>query len=204
MKSLLFWLLLGSLAWCSPVLQELLPAQGKANGIILVHGSGFGEDKDAVKVLFGGVAGKVVSAQDDKLSVQVPWEAPKQSEVQVLGADGTGSNLLPFQCTPSVRLMVEKNPIEVGETTTARFQVYHNEQPMMIFFKNASPEIVNFAGGNQQSIRTTGGADNHATFNVIGLQGNRLYNVDYSWGKRSDEQVEWTLPWSQVPWTSKP
>ncbi|MFN8613689.1 MAG: hypothetical protein U0931_39510 [Vulcanimicrobiota bacterium] len=155
-------------------------------------------------MLFGGVPGKVVSAQDGRLSVQVPWEAAKQSQVQVVGADGAASYSLPFECIPSVRLMVEKNPLGVGESTTARFQVYHSEQPLMVFFKNASPGIVNFPGGNQQSLRTSGGADNHAVFSVVGIQGNRLYDVDYSWGKRSDEKVEWTLPWTQVPWTAEP
>lgn len=204
MRCLLLFLLLVQLAEAAPQLQELLPAQGKANGIIFLNGSGFGSEKEAIRVLFGGVPGKVVSIQDSKLSVQVPWEAPKQSQVQVVGADGTPSNGLPFECLPSVRLMVEKNPLEVGESTTARFQVYHQEQPLMIFFKNASPEIVQFVGGNQQSLRTSGGANNQATFTITGLVGNRLYDVDYTWGKRSDEQVEWKLPWSQVPWTSKP
>lgn len=205
MRKLFCCLLLpANLAWGSPLVQELLPAQGKANGIIFVNGSGFGADKEAVRVLFGGVPGKVVSAQDGKLSVQVPWDAPKQSQVQVVGADGAASNTLPFECMPSVRLMVAKNPLGVGETTTARFQVYHSDQPLMVFYKNASPDIVNFPEGNQRSLRTCGGSDNHAIFTVVGIQGNRLYDVDYTWGKRSDEQVEWTLPWSQVPWTSKP
>ena len=204
MKTFLFALLLGQLAWAAPVLQELLPAQGKANGFVFLNGTGFGSDKEGLQVLFGGVPGKVVSAQDGKLSVQVPWEAPKQSQVQVIGADGAASNSLPFECIPSVRLMVEKNPIGVGETTTARFQVYHYQQSMMIFFKNASPEVVNFPGGNQQSLRTTGGSDNHAQFSIVGIKGNLHYDVDYTWGKRSDEQVEWTLPWTHVPWTSKP
>lgn len=204
MKTLALCLALGKLAWGAPLLLELLPAQGKANGIIFVNGSGFGTDKENVRVLFGGVPGKVVSVQDGKLSVQVPWEAPKQSPVQVLSADGGASNSLPFECIPSVRLTVDKNPIAVGETTTGRFQVYHNEQSMMIFFKNASPEIVNFTGGNQQSLRTCGGADNYAIFTIVGIQGNRHYDVDYTWGRRCDEKVEWTLPWTHVPWTAKP
>lgn len=204
MRALFCALLLGQAAWAQPVVQEVLPTQGKANGIIFLNGSGFGTAREGLKVLFGGVPGRVVSLQDSKLSVQVPWEAPKQSQVQVVTPDGASSNTVPFECLPSVRLTVDKNPLEVGESTTARFTVYHHQQPMMIFFKNASPEIVNFVGGNQQAIRTSGGPDNQATFTVVGIQGNRLYDVDYSWGKRSDEPVEWKLPWSQVPWTAKP
>lgn len=205
MRTLLFCALaLGQVAHGAPVLQELLPARGKANGIIFLSGSGFGSEKDALRVLFGGVPGRVVSAQDGKLSVQVPWEAPRVCDVQVCAADGAPSNSLPFECLPSVRLSVQKNPLEVGETTVGRFQIYHHDKPLMVYFKNNSPEIVEFIGGNQQSVRTCGGADNHAVFTIVGLQGNRMYDVDYHWGTRSDEQVEWKLPWSQVPWTAKP
>ena len=203
MRAALVLLLWPAAVWAQPVLEQVQPAESRANGIVFLNGSGFGSDKEALQVLFGSAPAKIVSAAEGRLSVQVPWEATTQCEVKV-GQNGQFSRALPFQCLPTVRLKVLKNPLEVGEMTTARFQVYHLDRPMMIFFKNGSPSIVRFLEGNQQNKMTTGGADNHLDFQIEGLIGNQLYDVNFSWGTRSQEPVEWKLPWSGVPWTAKP
>ena len=197
MKALLLLLLLAA-----PNLQEILPNKGKPGGIVFLNGSGFGTEREALQVRFGGVPGKVISAKDDKLSVQVPWEAPKNCDVSV-DQQGQTSNSLPFECLPAVRIMVDKNPIEPGETTLGHFKVYHSDKPLVIFLSNASPEVVRYVGGDKQTLHTSGGADNTAQFTIQGVAGNRIYDVDYRWGTRSQEEVEWKLPWHQVQWNEK-
>ena len=76
------WFLLFLLG--APNLQEILPNKAKPGGIIFLLGSGFGTEKEGVTVQFGKVPGKVLSASDGKLSVQIPWEAPKVCDISVV------------------------------------------------------------------------------------------------------------------------
>lgn len=202
MRGLLVFFLLSAVAWAQPQLQELLPAQGKAGGLVLIRGQGFGSDKETTQVYFGPTAAKVISIRDDQISAQVPWEAGRESSIKV-ARDGQESNALPFVCLPSLRLSVAKNPLEVGEKTVGVFQVYHSDEPTTIFLKNGSPEVVRYSAGNTQTLRTSGGNVNQAQFEIEGLVGNKLYDVDYRWGKRNQEEVQWTLPFHKVPWSGK-
>jgi len=197
-KELLLLLLLAA-----PNLQEILPSQGKPGGTVVLKGTGFGVDREQLQVRFGTAPGRVVSAQDDKVSVQVPWEAPKNCAVTVEQA-GESSNSLPFECLPAVRITVDKNPLEPGETTQGHFRVYHSDKPLLIFLSNSSPDVVRYLGGDKQTLRTCGGDNNTADFIIQGVSGNRTYEVDYGWGTRSQEEVKWTLPWYQVKWNRKP
>ena len=169
---------------------------------MLIRGQGFGSDKEATLVFFGANAAKIVSIRDDQITAQVPWEANRESSIKV-AHDGKESNALPFVCLPSLRLSVAKNPLEVGEKTVGVFQIYHSDQPATIFLENGSPEVVRFAAGNRQILRTSGGSANQVQFEIEGLVGNKLYDVQYHWGKRNQEEVEWTLPFQKVPWNGK-
>lgn len=108
-----------------------------------------------------------------------------------------------FTCIPSVRLTVAKNPLDSGEHTRGRFQVFHNDRPTRITFKNASPGIVGFPAGEEQSATTSGGSSNFFEFDIEGVTGNRIYTVDFQWGAQAVEFIQWKLPWSQVDWTPK-
>ena len=194
------WFLLFLLG--APNLQEILPNKAKPGGIIFLLGSGFGTEKEGVTVQFGKVPGKVLSASDGKLSVQIPWEAPKVCDISVVQQEQP-SNSLPFECLPAVRITVDKNPIDSGESTRGHFKVYHSDQQLVIFLTNGSPDVVRYTAGDKQILRTSGGPDNSAHFDIQGLRGNRLYEVNYRWGTRSQEEIEWTLPWHQVHWNQK-
>lgn len=198
----LIWLLLVGLAWSQPVLQELKPATARAGSTIDLLGSGFGANPDSVKVFFGTAPATVKEVADGKVTASVPLDAPKNAPVH-LEVNGQPSSNLPFVYLPSIRLTVGKNPIDAGETTTGRFQVYHEDKPVTLHYKNASPEIVRFTSGDEQTVQTSGGADNHFEFPIQGLVGNRLYNVEYNWGAKAVEIIEWKLPWTQVDYTEK-
>ncbi|MBT9584813.1 IPT/TIG domain-containing protein [bacterium] len=197
MKGFLALLLLAA-----PNLQEILPNKAKPGGIVFLNGSGFGDQQQELQVRFGTAPGRVISAQENKISVQVPWDAPKNCDVTV-EQQSQISNKLPFECLPAVRISVDKNPIEPGETTQGHFTVYHSDKPVLIFLNNASPQVVRYPQGDQQMLRTSGGPDNSAHFTIQGVAGNRIYDVDYRWGTRSQEEVEWKLPWHQVQWNQK-
>lgn len=198
---LLLWLL-SPVAWSQPVLQELLPSEGKAGGLVLIRGQGLGTAQEGLQVLFDGVPARVVSVREGQVSAQVPWEAARESQVKVV-REGQASNSLRFLCLPSLRLSVDKNPLEIGEKTLGVFQLYHSVEPITIFLQNGSPEVVRFTAGNRQILRTSGGSPNRVNFEIEGLVGNKLYDVEYRWGKRNQEEVQWTLPFHKVPWTAK-
>ena len=197
MMAFLFFLLAAA-----PNLQEILPAKGKPGGIVILRGQGFGDQKEALQVRFGQAPAKILSANDDSVSVQVPWEADKNCQV-TLEQEGQASNGLPFECLAAIRLLVDKNPIEPGETTQGHFRVYHSDKPLVVFLHNGSPDVVRYLQGDTQMLRTSGGPDNSAHFTIQGVAGNRIYDVDYRWGTRSQEEVEWKLPWHQVQWNRK-
>ena len=47
--------------WAQPILEQVQPAESRANGIVSLNGSGFGTDKQALQVLFGSAPAKIVS-----------------------------------------------------------------------------------------------------------------------------------------------
>jgi IPT/TIG domain len=201
--TLIFFILALSITTVSAqVTAELLTKTGKAGGTVLIKGSGFGSDRDAVKVFFDGSPGKIISVRDESIAVQVPTDVPMESQV-VVDVGGVRSEPMAFKCAPSVKLTTDKNPLPVGETTTGRFQVFHSERPVTINFVNESPEVVTFTGGDQQSGRTCGGPNNILEFQIVGKGGPRLYDVGYTYTFDVAETVEWKLPWGKADLTSK-
>ncbi|MBI3929361.1 MAG: IPT/TIG domain-containing protein [Armatimonadetes bacterium] len=164
----------------APVLNRLMPDIGPPGATIFVTGKGFGTDKKRVRVLFDGQPGGVAVVRDESLAVAVPWGVPRVSQVTV-EVDGQSSNALPYNCTTGVRVTVDKNPLERGETTTGTFRVYHDTRPVQIRFKNTRPDVVSFVGGEEQTVTTSGGEENVFSFQIEGKVGNQLYGVDYSW-----------------------
>lgn len=61
-----------------------------------------------------------------------------------------------------------------------------------------------FTEGDQQNKVTTGGADNHLDFQVEGLVGNKLYDVNFSWGTRSQEPWNGNCPGPECPGRQNP
>jgi len=55
-----------------------------------------------------------------------------------------------------------------------------------IHFVNRSPAIVEFVGGNEQTVTSSGGTPNTCTFRIRGVSGPRLYDVDYDWRRAED------------------
>jgi hypothetical protein len=198
-------------AWAQPSLSRLLPEKGPVGSTVFLTGTGFGSDRSRVKVLFSGVEGKLLAVRDTSLAVTVPEGAPARSLVLV-EVDGQRSNALPFEVASGgppavkVRLEVGKNPLGVGEETTGVFTVENSQEPVRIHFVNRNPEVVEFVGGNEQTVTTSGGSPNICTFTIRGISGPRLYGVDYDWKLASSppEPQEWKLPWGRVDMTAKP
>lgn len=181
---------------------ELLTKTAKVGGTVMIRGSGFGEQRENVTVLFGNAPGKVISARDQSLLVQVPPEAPKVSDI-VVEVNGQRSQPMKFECQPSIVLTVGKNPLPVGETTTGVFRVYHSDLPTTIHFVNESPEVVTFVAGDKQTGRTCGGANNIFEFQIVGKGGPRIYDVGYTWTTEAAEARTYTLPWERTNPTRK-
>ncbi|MFN8612353.1 MAG: IPT/TIG domain-containing protein [Vulcanimicrobiota bacterium] len=195
-------LLLSLQAWGQPVLRELSPATGRAGSKVILNGSGFGSDPAAVKVFFGGVPAEITAVDETSVSVKVPDSAPRNSPVR-LEVNGSSSGELAYLALPSIRITVGKNPLEAGETTTARFQVFQEDKPVEIAFSNANPGIVQFSGGDSQTIKTCGGPNNCYDFTITGIVGNRLYTINYQWGAQAVEFKEWKLGWNGVNWVEQ-
>lgn len=211
--ALLLALLAAAPAWAEPVLQSLLPQAAAPGTTVFVTGSGFGSDRAAVTVRFGEVPGKVIVVRDTSLGVNVPEGAPAHCDVTVEVA-GQRSNGLPFRVGEAteaaprvrVRLDVGKNPLSRGEETTGVFTVEGTEEPVRLHFVNSNPDAVEFVGGHDQTVTTTGGASNTYTFAIRGLAGQRLYRVAFDWKRPGapEEAPEWKLPWGRVDVTAKP
>lgn len=202
MRLFIILLLLGLPALAQPQITNLLTKNGKAGGVVLMKGSGFGQDKGKVVVNFGPAKGKIVRVSDESLAVTVPKDSPKQTQITVT-VDGKTSNAVDFRCLPSVVVDVAKNPLPVGERTTGTLRVYHSEEPTNIKFWNESPQVVTFIGGDEQTVKTCGGPNNMYQFEVLGKSGPRLFTVGYEWGMTTRETVEWKLPWNKVDTTAR-
>ncbi|MFN8614060.1 MAG: IPT/TIG domain-containing protein [Vulcanimicrobiota bacterium] len=188
--------------WGQPQLMEIQPSSARAGVPVILKGSGFGDDPSQVHCWFGSAPAEVTKVVNDAVTARVPYDSPKNAPVR-LEVAGASTATLPFLCLPSIKLTVGQNPLDQGQTTKGRFQVYHEDKPVPISYKNASPEIVNFPTGNEKTVQTSGGADNCYEFPIEGIQGNRLYTVEFNWGARVAELIEWKLGWNQFNWTSK-
>jgi len=193
------WLFLSAWVGAQPLVRKALPERARPGTQVMLEGSGFGKEREQLVVRFGEAAGKILWVTPDRMAVEVPWEAPRRCEVRVMTrGQGVDSSPIPFECLPAVRFVAGRNPLEAGQTTIGRFVVYHSQRPFTVFLSNATPERVRIVGGDSQTLRTSGGEDNAAEISLEGLGGELPFEVYFRWGKRSEEPVNWSLPWDRV------
>lgn len=157
---------------------------------MIVSGPGFGTSRNDVTVFFGCVGCRPLVVNDTSLAVNVPADAAEACDVEVQ-VHGQFSNPVAFTmgeeasttAAPRIRvkLQVGKNPLKIGEETSGVFTVENTRERVRIHFINKSPAVVEFVGGNEQTVTSSGGETNTATFTIRGITGPRMYNVDYDW-----------------------
>jgi len=173
-----------------PTLKSLLPTQALDGATVIVSGTGFGTSRNDVTVFFGCVGCRPLVVNDTSLAVNVPADAAEACDVEVQ-VHGQFSNPVAFTmgeeasttAAPRIRvkLQVGKNPLKIGEETSGVFTVENTRERVRIHFINKSPAVVEFVGGNEQTVTSSGGETNTATFTIRGITGPRMYNVDYDW-----------------------
>lgn len=142
-----------------------------------VDGRGFCGEADANNVRVGGKPALVLAASPTTLIVLPPGDAePGPADVEVSCETRSAP---PVSITFLVlALEADSSPLSPGEHRTLTVQVTGTNARVPLEARNLSPEIAELSGGNPAKASSSGGAENSAQFDLVGLlRGNFLISV---------------------------
>ncbi|HEY7502196.1 MAG TPA: Ig-like domain-containing protein [Vicinamibacterales bacterium] len=112
---------------------SVAPLSGAAATLVTIDGAGFSTDPSRTKVLFGGIAGKVVSSTGSRIQVQVPANAV-DGDIEIVSGDrrlrgprfATGNNgtVAPVFVLPSDPENARRDPITRTILDVTRLHVF--------------------------------------------------------------------------------
>jgi hypothetical protein len=140
-------------------------------------GRGFCGDADANHVTVDGKAALVLASSPASLVVLPPEDAaPGGASVQVSCAQRAA---VPFwMLFVSMQLAADASPIKAGEHRGLTVHVRGTSGKVLLEARNLSPEVAELAGGPVLRHSSSGGAENQATFDVVGKkQGSFLISI---------------------------
>lgn len=172
-------------------IDKIIHPRSAPGSTIFIRGRNF-PDKNRIKVFFGDQEGKILTGNSESLAVVVP-QVSEECQVYLL-VDGRKSNLVTFtpgkgeEATPgtgseepgiAVKLTVGKPKIKEGETTWGKFTVTGTTRPVKIHFVNRDPGVASVDGGNEQTLKSSGGEENLLTITIRGTKGHAYYTIEY-------------------------
>ncbi len=143
-------------------------------------------------VFDGSLKVDVLAASSRALYVRVPEDLPN-GEHRVGGQPDSLQD--PGECrfrSVTLRGEIDSASLMRGESTEMRLTIEGTEEPLEVAVSNQTPEVIRLAGGETQTLRTTGGSANSVVRSVRGLRpGN--FNIIYELGRERCSCVQGAL-----------
>jgi len=132
-----------------------------------LYGHGFCGDADANHVTIAGLPGLVLASSPGSLSVLPPTDMdPGPAEVNVsCGQKSTDAFTITFV---SLELEASNAPLAPGEHRTLIVRVRGTTAKVGVEAHNLGPDVAELTGGASVKATSTGGADNVASFELVG------------------------------------
>jgi hypothetical protein len=133
-----------------------------------ICGGNFRGDADANHVRINGDAALVLAASPECLVVLpgprlIP--GPARISIEAGGPDMTGETTL-----VSLHYEPPQPPIAIGRKSRLSVAVQGTEAPLEFTLENQSPGVLRFVRGDAQELRSSGGAQNSATVEVMAIR----------------------------------
>ena len=154
-----------------------------------LSGGGFCGDADANQVTVEGKAALVLASSPASLVVLPPEDAaPGLATVQVACAKHAAP---PFALLfVELRLEADSSPIRAGEHRTLTVHVHGTAGKVVLEARNLAPAVAELSGGPITRHASSGGAQNRATFDVVGKkQGSFLISIRLVSGNEAPRPV---------------
>jgi hypothetical protein len=136
-------------------------------------GQGFCGDADGNHVTIAGQAALVLASSPVSALVLPPAEvSPGQAAVTVSCLKRKASDF--FITFVALDLQADGSPLKRGEHRTLTVRVHGTEEKVSLEARNLAPAIAELAGGNPVRRLSTGGPENVAAFEVVGLKNGRF------------------------------
>lgn len=135
-----------------------------------IQGTGFRGEADENHVFVGGQPAIVLAASPAFLfCLTGPKTEPGPAQLAVEIAGRTAG---PAPVTlVSLEISAEKAQLKAGEQGQLTVRVHGTAEPVEIEARSLSPSVVRFPGGGAERQTTVGGAQNTATFELVGIEG---------------------------------
>jgi len=135
----------------------------------VLDGFGFSGAADGNRVLLGDQPAVVLAASPITLTV-LPGPGVTEGPAQLLVEAG-GRSPGPAQVSlVSLHLTASKKELAAGEKGTLFVRVRGTDQRLVVEARNLSPDVIEFPKGNAQRLPTSGGAENLAEVEMLGVR----------------------------------
>jgi hypothetical protein len=142
-----------------------------------LQGHGFCGDADKNIVQVNGQAAFVLAASSESLAI-LPPEELEAGPADVTVACNKGQAGLAHLTFLSLSLQADNSPLQPGQKRTLGVRIRGSKEKVALEARNLAPEIAELAGGNPAKAISTGGAENVASFPLMGKQhGNILVSI---------------------------
>jgi hypothetical protein len=152
----------------SPTQVALVPRFASLADRFELSGSGFCGDADENRVRVGGKAGLVLASSPAYLIVLPPEDLTFGAATVEISCGQQSS--APFSLS-FVELSLEANssPLSPGEHRALTVRVHGTDSKVPLQARNLAPAVARLAGGKGEEISSTGGPDNYARFDLVGM-----------------------------------
>jgi hypothetical protein len=132
-------------------------------------GAGFCGDADANQVSIGGLSGLVLTSSPASLEILPPSELePGPAHIELHCGHKTAR---PFTIVfVSLELESKGGSLAPGEHRALLVRVRGTDEKVMLEANNLAPSVADLTGGRTVHVRSSGGSDNVAKFEVVGKQ----------------------------------